>query len=375
MSTVAKNSKTPAPKAPAKEAKDQTKTQTKEQSKDQTKTQKTQPEKKKVEKTDTDQPVEKKKGSVKVTGTTAKKLKENTETAADSGEKTKKAVKTKKEKGAPPNARTELIGCALNVNFAKSDMLLFIQKTLGMPFGSIKADCAYVAILETIALYLVKASGKYNAKNAEKANLYEVTVENLQRAVRESNDFGSELKEVSENYKSGTINYASTFLGGKKSGLAPDEVLRELLQSKAFINTTNVTVNNEALNYVCYMLSHTIGHLTKTACVLSQFAGLKNVQIKNYRCAVEIHFSGELKQVLFQRIDEVADKVANSKEEGEAGEAAEEEEQTNNKKKTTKKTVKDEAEEEEANDEEVEEADPEEAEEGEGDEEEAAEEE
>ncbi len=331
----------------------------------------------KVEKT-TEKTIEKKtQGSVKVTDKTAKKLKEN------SDEKSK-VQKVKKEKGAAPNMKTALIGCALNVNIAKTEMLLFIQKTLGLTFGSIKADCAYVVILESIALYLVGSTGKYNTKNAEKANLYEVTLENLQRVVRESNDFGSELKEVSENYKSGTVNYASSFLGGNKVG--SDKILKELLESKAFINTTNVSVNNEALNYVCYMLSHAMGYLTKTSCVLSQFAGLKKVQIKNYRSAVDIHFTGELKQVLFQRIDEVTDKVANSKEEAtEATEAVEGEDEGDEgdegegekkkEKKGTKKATKEEPEDEEDEEEEDEEVEEEEEAEAEEEEEEEEEEE
>jgi len=336
-------------------------------------------------------------GSVKVTDKTAKKLKENENDNESTESQTKGQTKTQskgakdstkdqtkgkvtkvaknkkedekdeKEEKEGPNAKTILIGCSLNVNIAKSHMLQFIKKALGMNFGSIKADCAYVAILESVALYLVGATAKYNTKNAEKANLYEVTLENLQRVVRESNDFGSELKDASENYKSGAMDYTSVFLGGNgNKQTKSDKVLKDLLEKRSFTNTTNVSINEEAVNYVCYMLTRTMGQLTKTACVLSQFANLKNIQIKNFKCAVEIHFSDELRQVLFQRIDEVTDKVANSKEEATEGDSEAQDNKKSAKKKVTKKN---EEEEEEAEEDEEEENADEGGEEGDEDEE------
>jgi hypothetical protein len=344
-------------------------------------------------------------GSVKVTDKTAKKLKEKenendnestesqtkgqtkTQTKStgtkDSSTKTqtkgkvtkvaknkKEDEKDEKEEKEGPNAKTILIGCTLNVNIAKSHMLQFIKKALGMNFGSIKADCAYVAILESVALYLVGATAKYNTKNAEKANLYEVTLENLQRVVRESNEFGSELKDASENYKPEAMDHTSVFFGGGGNKQSKsDKVLKDLLEKKAFTNATNVSINEKAMNYVCYMLTRTMGQLTKTACVLSQFAGLKNIQIKNFRCAVEIHFSDELRQILFQRIDEVTDKVANSKEDATEGDSEAQDNKKSAKKKVTKK------EEDEEEEEAEEDAEEEDAEEGEDDDEDDDEEE
>lgn len=354
----------------------------------------------KNEKAEKNAKAEKKQGSVKVTAEDAKKLKNPVKGAKDEAKdaKTKDSAKGKGkgaakkggkgkksgsasstgkakrmagvEKGEAPNAGTAYINGTFNVNLARKELKKYISNTLGLELGTINAQYPYTAIAESLALYVVRASGKFNTKSAKKADLYEVTLENMRRAIRESNEFGADIKSLSESFNPTAMNYTTSFFDTEK-------VLRTFLETKAFTNTTNVHINSESLNFVCYLLSHTLANLTKTSCYLSQYAKKKNVQIKNFRFACNIHFSGELNELLTQRLSEIEALFANNKE-GEEG-VEEDEKSTGSKggkgKKdakasTSKKAAKDKDEEEDAEDEE----DEDEVEEDEADEEEEEEE-
>ena len=84
--------------------------------------------------------------------------------------------------------------------------------------------------------------------------------------------------------------------------------------SNAFANTTNVHLDNKALNFMCYIISHGMALLTRTSCIMSVYSGKKNVQVKNFKYACEIHFAGELGELIKQRISEIEGLLANRKE-------------------------------------------------------------
>jgi hypothetical protein len=242
----------------------------------------------------------KKKGSVKVNTETALKLKNNKSDL--SSEKKSRLAGVKK--GDAPNAATAYIHGTFNVNLAKKDLRRYISNTLGYEMGTINAQYAYSALAEVLSLYLVSSTAKYNKKNTKKANLYEVSLENVQRAVRESNEYGANVKLWSENFNPTAMDYTSTFYDTPKT-------LRKFLEKNAFQNTTNVHINKDALNFVCYLMSLCLSELTRTACILSRFGNKKNVQIKNFSYAVEVHFSGELCELMTQRVSEIDNMFSN----------------------------------------------------------------
>jgi hypothetical protein len=281
----------------------------------------------KISKSTKNEKVDKKQGSVKVTTKDAKKLKHKVKGSEEDVEdveeveeveeveavsKAKQSAGKNKRmagivKGSAPNAGTAYINGTFNVNLARKELKKYIKNTLGLELGTINAQYPYTAIAEILALYIIRSSGKFSTKSAKKADLYEVTLENMRRAIRESNDFGADLKSLSDAFNPTAMNYTTTFFDTEKT-------LCDFLEHKAFTNTSNVHINHESLNFVCYMLSHTLANLTKTSCYLSLFAKKKNVQIKNFRFACNIHFSGELNELITQRLGEIESLFANNKE-------------------------------------------------------------
>ena len=287
-----------------------------------------------VKKTQKSASSEKEKKGVRVSNEAAEKIKgESEKKKVESGKKeTKKENKKEvKHSGDKDDAKekdglnnpTRLIGGSFNVNKASDQLKDLINKTLEFSeLGCIQSHFAYSAIAELLALYIVRLSGKYNTKSAQNADLYEVSLDNLVRGIRESKDFGSDVKSWAELFNSFDMPYVSTFYD-------TEDVMVKFLEKKAFPNTSNVHISKDGLNFVCYMLSRILTNLTRIACLLSECGKKGKVQIRQFLYASRIAFTnnGELYKLIVQRLDEITDKVKSvPKKDGESEDGKENEE-------------------------------------------------
>lgn len=238
----------------------------------------------------------KKKGSVIVNVSTAKKLKKKVSE--------RKVVRCDSKY---PNKDTEFINGTFNVKTARKYLKSFITNTLNYELGTINAQYPYSACAEILVMYLVRASGRYNSKNSSMADLYEITLVNLQRAIRESRDFGVEINALSSSYNPELMDYTVNFFGNVSK-------LKTYIEQYAFANSTNVVLDSGALNFICYIVSSGLALLTRTSCIMSVYAKKKNIQVKNFKYACDIHFSGELGELIKQRVIEIEGLLANRKE-------------------------------------------------------------
>ena len=230
----------------------------------------------------------------------------------------------KREKGGAPNADTASIDATFNTNYAKIEMKKYIQNILQLDYGTIRAQYPYVAITELLSLHFIRISAKYNVQNPQSAGLYDITREGIQRSIRECDDFDYYVKGIANDFKNTDMNYSSAFF------VDGDKVVRPFLESKALTNS-NINITPEALNFICYLLSRIMALLTKTACYLSTYAGKTNVQIKNFKIASRIHFTGELIMLIDQRIAEIETLFSFKKKENEGNaEVADAEEGSDN---------------------------------------------
>lgn len=236
-------------------------------------------------------------GSIKISNKSAKKLKN---------------MDSKQERDPRfPNKDTEFINGTFNVKTARKYLKEYISNVLNYKLGSINSQYAYAACAELLTLYLVRACGRYNVQNSSKAGLYEITVENLQRGIRESRDFGVDIRELSNQYNTGlTLDYTANLFVDTKT-------LKAYIERNAFANTTNIDIDNKSLNFICYIVSHGLALLTKTACIMCEFANKKNIQVKTFKYAAQVHFTKELGDLIAQRITEIEGLLANRKEQKE----------------------------------------------------------
>ena len=275
------------------------------------------------------------KGNSKTTSKTSSKTSSKSAQKAEKSEKKteKKTKKTEKksddsktkqnrlagvEKGDAPNKYTAYIKGNFNVSSAKKSLMSYIKDNLNSDLGIINAQYVYSAIAEFISKYVVSASGKYNGRVEEKADLVVVKLENVQRAVRESKDFGSDIHALNDSFSHGVMDYAEGFFATKKG-------LREFLETKVFSNS-NINIPNETLNYVAYIVKHILAMLTKTACIMADCGNKKKVMIKHFKYACKVHFTGELLNLLMQRVEEIDSMFANKKDGDQEGEQEETEE-------------------------------------------------
>jgi hypothetical protein len=208
-------------------------------------------------------------------------------------------VKKQQKDTTSPNKITSLIGGTLNVMSGKVEMTNYIKNILGLDMKINKAHCAYSAIVEFLMSNFSRMSGKYNVKNPAQADLYEVKIENIQRAIRENKNITNEIKALSENYyEYSNFDYAGKFYAGHKK-------LVQFLRTKAFDNTTNVDFSKGTINYLCYLVSNIMGMLTKTSCNFTLFAKKNTIGIENYRFSCKEHFNGEFYNLIDQRLNEI----------------------------------------------------------------------
>jgi len=120
------------------------------------------------------------------------------------------------EKGDAPNTGTAYINGTFNVNVARNELKKYIKENLKSELGSNNAQYAYAAIAEAFALYIVRASGRFNAMSAIKADLYEVDFENIRRAIRESKEFNADIKALSDAFNPIAMNYTTSFFVTEK---------------------------------------------------------------------------------------------------------------------------------------------------------------
>jgi hypothetical protein len=222
-------------------------------------------------------------------------------------------------KGDYVNKNTASINAIFNVNLAKKALREFLQDinvpciddtkddTEGQDMKIMNAHYAYTAIAEIITLYVVRASLKYNNKSSVKADLYEVTYENILQGVRDAKSFDPRIKEYVSAFNPEGINYTSKFF-------VTTSTLRNFIESKTFPNTTNIHFNKGAINCICYVLSQAMASLTTSAYILSKFAKKKSIQIRAFEFASIECFSHDLRKLIIQRISEINTIFAGMKE-------------------------------------------------------------
>ena len=216
------------------------------------------------------------------------------------------------EKGDAANKGTAYIRATFNVNKAKHSLKNYISKTLDSKLGQMNAHYPYTAIVEELILHIVRSSGKYNAISAKKADLYNITLDNIQRGMRESNDFGSEVKYLVDSFNNLSMDYIPTFFDTEKA-------LKEFIQTKSFTNNI-VVINNDALNFICFIIANIMSSLTRIACSYSEYAKKNNVLIRNFTSASGVYFGGSIREVIIQRLTEIEGLFSQKKADGEQGE-------------------------------------------------------
>lgn len=276
-----------------------------------------------------------KKGGVKVTKKAAAKITKNQSPKATKAAKPKatkatkatknmsnlqkaQAAKKKRNKNEAPNNDTERIGCILNVRIARTFLRDLISNTLNMDLSTINAQYPYSALTELLFLQLVRSTVEFNNKNQAKADLYEVTYLNCRSAVLTNPCFSAEVREAARTYDpTRAMGYVNTIYDSKR--------LRTFITNKAFTNRSNLSLEEPALNFLCFLVSTIMTNVVRLACKLADYGNQKNVNIRAFVAATDIYFSGELGALVEQRMAEVQGEFSSKGEEGEVEEVEEDE--------------------------------------------------
>ena len=157
-----------------------------------------------------------------------KKSKSSTKTSDKSNKKvTKETTKEKApvkenrysniEKGTCPNKETAWAKLTFNVKTVKKYLKNYIVQTFGPNISMINLHFACTVVIEIFMQTLIEQSIKFAKKEPKKADLYNVTIDNVKRAIRDNSEMKMYLGNEVDNFNPKSMNYVSTFMESRDS--------------------------------------------------------------------------------------------------------------------------------------------------------------
>ena len=227
------------------------------------------------------------------------------------------AAKKVRGKNEAPNNTTERIGCYLNVNIAKKYIREMVKNTLNTDLGTINAQYPYAALTELLFLQFVRSTVEFNNKNQAKADLYEITFINCRSAILSNLSFNADIREATRSYDPArAMSYVNTIYDNGR--------LRSFIMQKAFTNSTNLSIEEPALNFLCYLVSTVMTSIVRAACHLAEYGKQKNISIRSFNAACSMYFSGELGALVEQRMAQIQGEFSSKNEDHDAEDKKEE---------------------------------------------------
>lgn len=196
------------------------------------------------------------------------------------------------------NNPTRSINGILNVNKARVFLIQHIRARFEHDVSLMNAHFPLSGIAETLITQLCKESISYSKTDDKNNDMYNMSVENLRRGVRESKELSSNLIQFSEDFDKNQLNYVQTFFDDEAA-------LRKLISTKVFDGAKNVGILYDAINYICFIVSSALCILIKTVYHIS-LDTRRSITPTTFRTAVRIHFRGGLLQHLELRLGDIA---------------------------------------------------------------------
>ena len=229
----------------------------------------------------------------------AKHLKENVK--ATKGNKSTKAPKkvsryTHIDKGDKPNKETAWAGCTFNVKSTKKYLRSYLEQTHDVAVPMINLHFAATAVTELFMQTLVEQSTKFSKKEKNKADCYNISLDNVKRAVRENNELRTYLGSEVESFSPKSMNYTATFIESR------DNVL-SFIDTK--MGTSQVSFDNDALNLVVYLTLYNLNRHVDLANSHRSYAKKSSIDFRALVFANKSLLGGEYQKKCQIKLDEL----------------------------------------------------------------------
>ena len=254
------------------------------------------------------------KKKVKVSKKDAEKLKKNVSKKSGSSKKDEKST-PKKEKvdkysyiktGKGPNKNTIEAGLTLNVVSTKKYLNKYINNNFGPNVPTINLQYAAAAVTELFLLNLVEQTLQFATKEKTKANLYNVTLENVKRTVREDRDLNGSFGTLLDAFDSKALDHTSNFIEDR-------EWLTTFIDAKALGGTSQISFEYDALNLLVYLTMTNLNRHIQLANTLRAYAEKSSIDFRSLLFANKSLLTGTYLKKCQMKLEELETKFSGRK--------------------------------------------------------------
>mgnify|MGYP006428215477 CR=1 FL=1 len=200
------------------------------------------------------------------------------------------------EKGDCPNKETAWAKLTFNVKTVRKYLKNYITQTHGPNISMINLHFACTVVIELFIQTLVEKAIKYSKKEPKKADLYNVTIDNVKRAVRDNSEMKMYLGSEAENFNPKSVNYVLAFMESKDS-------VMKFIDKK--IGTSQVSFDPDAFNLIVYLTIFNLNRHVELANVMRQYAKKSSINYKGISYANMFLLAGDYQKKCQIKLDEL----------------------------------------------------------------------
>ena len=200
------------------------------------------------------------------------------------------------DRGDKPNKETAWAGCTFNVKSTKKYLKSYLEQTHDTAVPMINLHFAATAVTELFMQILVEQATKFSKKEKKKADCYNISLDDVKRAVRENNELRTYLGSEVEGFSPKSMNYTATFIESR------DNVL-SFIDTK--MGTSQVSFDNDALNLIVYLTLYNLNRHVDLANSHRSYAKKSSIDFRSLVFSNRVLLGGEYQKKCQIKLDEL----------------------------------------------------------------------
>merc|ERR1712070_408850 len=146
------------------------------------------------------------------------------------------------EKNSYPNKETANAKLFFNVKKTKKYVKNYLDQQFNLKISMINVHYAITAISEIFMFKIVEKSLKFISKDEKKAGLYNVTLENVKRSIREDIELHNYVGVYLNSFDTMLFDYTNSFLEDRSK-------IIKFFDSRCLGGTNSISFDNDALDF------------------------------------------------------------------------------------------------------------------------------
>ena len=202
------------------------------------------------------------------------------------------------EKNSYPNKETANAKLFFNVKKTKKYVKNYLDQQFNLKISMINVHYAITAISEIFMFKIVEKSLKFISKDEKKAGLYNVTLENVKRTIREDIELFNYVGVYLNSFDTMLFDYTNSFLEDRSK-------IIKFFDSRCLGGTNTISFDNDALNLVMYLTILNINKHISLANTIREYAKKSSLDFKGILSSSKFLFKGEILKECLIKLDDI----------------------------------------------------------------------